>query len=207
MATTDRTFRILVGLDFSDTSERALEAALDLARRHAPVELHVATVIDEDDSLSPYRRSRESLVEIGDRVRDRLTALARKAAPDLRTIAHVRVGHAAEELAQLAAEVEADQIVVGTHGRRGLRRLLLGSVAEGVVRIAPCPVLVVRPKQASLDTGIPAPEPPCPKCVETRVRTEGKEWWCEEHRRQPEPAHRYAYSSVLDPESPPGHLL
>jgi nucleotide-binding universal stress UspA family protein len=57
----------------------------------------------------------------------------------------VRFGDAGDAIAQLASDIEADLVVVGTHGHRGLERLLLGSVAENVVRLAPCPVLVVRP--------------------------------------------------------------
>jgi hypothetical protein len=69
--------------------------------------------------------------------------------------------------------------------------LLLGSVAEGVVRLAPCPVLVVRPKD---ETGpLPSIEPPCPACVETRKKTDGKELWCARHKEHHIRAHTYHY--------------
>ena len=58
--------------------------------------------------------------------------------------AEVASGPAAETIVQIAQERAADLIVMGTHGRTGLRHLLLGSVAEKVVRLAPCPVLTVR---------------------------------------------------------------
>ena len=58
----------------------------------------------------------------------------------------VKVGVAWEEIVRLAAEEHADMIVMGTQGRTGLDRLLLGSVAERVIRQAPCPVLTVRPE-------------------------------------------------------------
>jgi nucleotide-binding universal stress UspA family protein len=57
----------------------------------------------------------------------------------------VRVGGAWSEIVRLATEEHADMIVMGTQGRTGLHRLLLGSVAERVIRQAPCPVLTVRP--------------------------------------------------------------
>jgi nucleotide-binding universal stress UspA family protein len=57
---------------------------------------------------------------------------------------HVVEGYAAEEIVRFAEEHHCDLIVIGTHGRTGLRRLLLGSVAEKVLRKAPCPVLTVR---------------------------------------------------------------
>jgi universal stress protein A len=56
----------------------------------------------------------------------------------------VRQGQSAEEIVRLATERKADLIVMGTHGRTGLARLLAGSVAESVLRTAPCPVLAVR---------------------------------------------------------------
>ena len=62
--------------------------------------------------------------------------------------AHVREAEPAAAIMDLATELGVDLIVVGTHGRRGLERLLLGSVAEAVVRRATCPVLVVPPARA-----------------------------------------------------------
>ena len=60
----------------------------------------------------------------------------------------VRISNApAQEIVDYAADIHADLIVVGTHGRSGVSRLLMGSVAEHVVRSAPCPVLVVRPSE------------------------------------------------------------
>ena len=56
------------------------------------------------------------------------------------------------EIAQLATDLEADLVIVGTHGRRALSRLVLGSVAEVAVRLAPCPVLVMRPKAIERST-------------------------------------------------------
>ncbi len=81
-------------------------------------------------------------------------------------VTHVMVESAAQQVAQLAADLEADLVVVGTHGRRGVPRLLLGSVAEMTLRLAPCPVLVVRRKSAL----VPAPslEPPCERCIHIR---------------------------------------
>jgi hypothetical protein len=87
-------------------------------------------------------------------------------------------------------------VVVGTHGRQGLERLLVGSVAEAVVRRASCPVLVVRPQgyEAAAEQA-PAPEPPCPDCVERRRETAGADWWCTAHGRAWVPPSRYAYTA------------
>ena len=104
-------------------------------------------------------------------------------------MAYLRFDAIAEEIAQLAADLEADLVVVGTHGRRGLSRLLLGSTAEATVRLAPCPVLVVRPK-AVPEMG-PRIDPPCPLCVEARRESGGNELWCEQHRERHGQRHTY----------------
>lgn len=60
---------------------------------------------------------------------------------------HVDTGDAAVKIVEMSAKLNADIVVLGTHGRTGLKRLLIGSVAEKVVRLAGCPVLVVREKK------------------------------------------------------------
>ncbi|HEX4475373.1 MAG TPA: universal stress protein, partial [Polyangiaceae bacterium] len=107
---------------------------------------------------------------------------------------HLRMTDATRAIVQLAVDIEADLVVVGTHSRSGLARFLLGSVAEGVVRLAPCPVLVVRAHGAEAATEGPRIEPPCPQCLETRRATEGKELWCERHREHHERAHTYHFT-------------
>jgi nucleotide-binding universal stress UspA family protein len=201
-------YRIVVGMDFSDTADQALHEALRLAERQAPAELHLAAVIDSDHAdLIPKAERHTSLVQIADDMRDRLAKRAHGALAPLKarrpeaappTVAHVRVGPIAEQLAALATELEADLVVVGTHGRRGVRRLVMGSVAEKTVRLAPCPVLVVRPRDFSALAGMPAIEPACPDCVTAREKTQGASWWCEVHLREPEPLHLYSRSHRVD---------
>jgi hypothetical protein len=103
-------------------------------------------------------------------------------------VTHIRVGPAADEIAQLCADLEADLLVVGTHGRRGVSRMTLGSVAEGVVRLAPCPVFVVR---AKLLVTVAAIEPPCTECVKARQATRGEQLWCEQHSERHGQRHTY----------------
>jgi nucleotide-binding universal stress UspA family protein len=71
---------------------------------------------------------------------------------EIRVETHLRDGDAAEEILRLADQVACDLIVVGTHGRSGLPRLLVGSVAEAVLRRARCPVLTVKTPAAALST-------------------------------------------------------
>lgn len=75
----------------------------------------------------------------------RKTALAAGIEPEIQSPEIVTGGyHVADAIAERAREWNASLLVIGTHGRRGVNRLLLGSVAEGVVRVAPCPLLLVR---------------------------------------------------------------
>lgn len=209
MAATSSPYRIVIGTDFSELANRALDEALALARNHGAAELHVVAVVESDhDRLIPLADRGHSLVEITDRVRVRLAAetvaaLARFAvsAPSSarpRTLAHVRVGQIAEQLASLAMEIAADLVVIGTHGRRGMQRFMMGSVAEKTVRLAPCPVLVVRPKDMRGMLGLPAILPPCPACVAARERSGGATWWCDVHVSTPEEPHTYSHSHRLE---------
>jgi hypothetical protein len=81
------------------------------------------------------------------------------------------------------------KIVVGTHGRHGIARWLLGSVAEGVVRHATCAVLIVPPAVAVAE--LPMIEPICPRCVEARKTSSQQELWCEQHRQRHAQRHTY----------------
>ena len=94
--------------------------------------------------------------------RERLTAIAEKVEEEsvgLRVSLHVAVGTPWREIVRLGNDLQADLLVVGTHGREGLDRVLLGSVAQSVVRKATCPVLVVRPKEPRV-ADVPEIEPP-----------------------------------------------
>ncbi len=197
--------RFVVGLDFSEFSKGAFDRALALAAREPSAEVHVIGVLglvatagragDVVETASGHEVEDAAL-----RLRDHVQALCddspvareRIGTGALRVVSHLRMGSPAEEIAQLAADLDADLVVVGTHGRRGLRRLLLGSVAEGAVRLAHCPVLVVRPKDHSGSRSeVPAIAPPCPRCVETRAVTQGAELWCEQHRGKHGQRHTY----------------
>lgn len=147
--------RIVVGVDYSPLAGVALVHALEGLDALNVVELHVVHV-----TRLPFvpvgvefgwedRDPGASLAEESERLRQYVEheLAATGARPGLeRVTLHVKVGHPAEGIARLAAEVDADMIVLGTHGRRGMRRWILGSVAEATIRIAGCPVLVVRRK-------------------------------------------------------------
>lgn len=147
-------YGIVVGVDFSELGALALREALILSRARASAQVHAAHIVtDEELEAVPGGSRIERLERVLGRVPATVWEHLERAAmsiegglPARRIWVHVRVGAPAKALAQVAIDYDADLLVVGTHGRRGLRRLLLGSVAERLVREAACPVLVVRPK-------------------------------------------------------------
>lgn len=138
--------RIVVGIDFSEESELALRHAIAMARGTGSevLMLHASTIVETTgDLVNEYR---ELLVEFQSDARDRLTELRERYQGQGVTVSHAVVdGTPAKAIPEAAGEVEASITAVGTHGRTGLRRLLLGSVAEKVVRRSENDVLVVRP--------------------------------------------------------------
>jgi nucleotide-binding universal stress UspA family protein len=182
--------KILVGHDFSTMGDRAVEVAVNLARAAGEADLHLVHVVSPAVAgieLAP-------VVDAGELVqnarRDLSVIVDKLAAPSgLHAFTHVLVGDARRDLPRLADENEVDLIVIGTHGRRGLDRMMFGSVAEHVVRFAPCSVLTVRPLKKSAADSI---EPPCAECTAVAVQTSGKETRCAAHHRHHPRAHTYS---------------
>jgi nucleotide-binding universal stress UspA family protein len=140
-------YRVCCAVDFSETSRAALEEAADLARR-AGAELTVIHVFEPPVGASGTVVPESALFEATRVELERKLELWRAEAEDLSGGAvrsRLVPGSAAQEVVRFAREGNFDLVVVGTHGRTGLRRLVLGSVAELVVREAGCPVLVVHP--------------------------------------------------------------
>ncbi|WP_428266059.1 universal stress protein [Haliangium sp.] len=205
----DQPFHIVVGFDFSEFSKLALAEALGLASLNERTVLHILGVLDDSSGLGPvvaetkvdYRTAEAVQAEIKKVVE---TKLEKYRPSDFQFFIHARLGTPAEEILTLADEVDADLVVVGTHGRSGLERLFMGSVAERVVRHARCPVLVMRSKPATEEGDDEAesdeayqPEPACPQCVVRRLETDGREWWCDEHAGSYVQPHRYSYRSGI----------
>lgn len=131
--------RILVPTDFSAPSEAALAYARGLANQFDAA-LHLIHIA-ENPFLRPVVTDRRSLEDAAVRwLQDRLTEDERRRG----AVAILeRSDEPANEILQYAKSADIDLIVMGTHGRTGLVRVVLGSVAEAVVRAAPCPVLTV----------------------------------------------------------------
>lgn len=141
--------RILVPLDFSVHSDRALAYATMLAQR-LEASLRLLNVVEP---LNAAALAGEGYLITVPELTDSMVKEARRRMADYRDIAppglvietDVAVGPAATTIAETAREQQCDLIVMGTHGRTGLAHLFMGSVAERVTRLAPCPVLTVRP--------------------------------------------------------------
>ena len=139
--------RILLPVDQSDQATAACELAIDLFEDGTLVLLHVIDPAEASFSAetaipnipdSWYEREKE-------RADEQFTELERLAsAAGVETERVVEVGKPAQTIVEKATEGEIDHIVMGSHGRQGVSRLLLGSVAENVVRRSPVPVTVAR---------------------------------------------------------------
>jgi nucleotide-binding universal stress UspA family protein len=134
---------VLVPHDFGDTSKTAMDYAISLARMFDAV-LDVLHVRDRADTVIPSQFPRELYEELETTVRERLLRITEldEAKPSLDF--HLRSGTVHAEILRFAREQQTDLIVMGTHGRGAVAHAVMGSVAETVVRTAPCPVLTVR---------------------------------------------------------------
>jgi len=142
-----RVKKILCPTAFDQNSVEALRLASRLSRQNKAT-LHLLHVIDEafpakTEVTAPFDKMEAA-------VQGRLERLAHQNIdPRVRHQLHVETGDAAAQILDVAKRVRADLIVMSTQGRKGLRRLVIGSVAERIVREAQCPVLTVRPTPRS----------------------------------------------------------
>ena len=164
--------RLLVPHDFSPCASRALSTAVELAKVHGselvlvhaselPANLPPETLVTPADATGPVRIDDYTMRG----ARQRLELIAEPLRHEgLAVRTHAVAGDVAEQILALANEIGADALVVGTHGRKGLSHLLLGSVAEKVVRLSPVPVLTVsaeaerRASERSSNSGTDATE-------------------------------------------------
>jgi nucleotide-binding universal stress UspA family protein len=141
--------RIMAAVDGSDTASRGLQEAIKLAKDQQ-AKFSIIHVIDlvvvfgagqfPGVYIGATRELAHETIE-----RARKSAIAAGLDPEIQSPEIVTSGyHVAETIAQAASDWKADLLVVGTHGRRGVSRWLLGSVAERIVRVAPCPLLLIR---------------------------------------------------------------
>jgi len=139
---------ILVPLDFSRASMEALDYAVAFAKQFQAA-IHLVHVHPADELSSAPGAGHLLLqsAEAIERLNEELAGIHRKHVSFCPENCHVRGGRPYQEIVELAREIDADLIVLATRGHTGLKRILLGSTAERVVRLAPCPILVVRQRR------------------------------------------------------------
>lgn len=142
--------KILVPVDFSEHSAAALRQAREISGRFDS-ELHVVTVVEPwppaaSMTAELYPLYRDYVLQAQARAATQLNELVATIAGSTRIQHSVRAGNVQQELVKYIEENQIDLVVLGTHGRTGLSHWLMGSVAEKVVRLAPCSVLVARSK-------------------------------------------------------------
>lgn len=147
--------KILCPIDFSEFTDETLLYALDIAKKY-DAELHLIHVIPNLNYFTPYESffTPENLIV----VEKNMEAEVNKDFEDIMKKIDVPVkkvvknGAAFVEIIDYAKSESIDLIIIGTHGRTGLEHILIGSVAERVIRKSPCPVLTVRPKSRQSKT-------------------------------------------------------
>jgi nucleotide-binding universal stress UspA family protein len=146
--------RILVPVDYSDHAEHAIGYARRIAAAYG-AGLDLLHVVDEAPRPGFYDEVGFSLdvieADIEKKARTEMIRLyGSSPGPDVDVRYHTIVGRAGEEIVRFAEEAGVDLIVIATHGLSGIGHLLMGSVAEKVVRLAPCPVFTVKSSAKSL---------------------------------------------------------
>ncbi|HUA36103.1 MAG TPA: universal stress protein [Candidatus Binataceae bacterium] len=135
--------KILCPVDFDDNSMCALETAASMAREHdgTVFVLHVVPMLIPPTGMPIYVDLYKGQEQTA---KEKLQEVARKRLAGLKYDLITRVGEPAQEILRCQRKVDADLVIMATHGRRGFSRFFLGSVAELVLREAPCPVLTVK---------------------------------------------------------------
>lgn len=141
--------KILCPVDFSKFTEEVIVYAADIAKQYG-AELHVLHVIPNLTYFTPYESflTPENLVAVEKNIQNEVERDFGKILKhvDMEIKKVVKTGVAFVEIIEYAKSEGIDLIVMGTHGRSGIEHILIGNVAEKVVRKSPCPVMTIRPK-------------------------------------------------------------
>lgn len=138
--------RILAPVDFDQSSLKALETAAKIAQEHGGT-VFVLHIVPVDIDVSGMPQYVDLIKRQENLDREKLTAIAKQHLAEVKWEILDEMGEPADVIAQVAAKLSADLIVMVTHGRRGLARLVEGSVAERLLRSSPCPILALRQEQ------------------------------------------------------------
>ncbi len=195
---------ILAAIDLDLSASMVLETAIreTLDRPGADLlVLHVFETLTADLS-TPSTNTEDAIEELKLCTQQAMQAYADAHANVVLPHAEVILvnGRPAHEIVWAAAHFDVEVVVVGSHSRRGVGRLLMGSVAEKVMRLAGCPVTVVREKLHDPKFKLAEIEPLCPACAEARAATSGATLWCSMHSQRYPRLH--VHSSGGRPDSP-----
>lgn len=141
---------VVCATDLSDASRCALDVAIEIACGGTPAQLHVLYVKEVAERIESAQQVMERWEERQRELHDQIeqetehVRALRGGVPELQISTVVRHGKVYREIVRYALEVQAETLVVGTHGRTGLGRVVIGSVAERVVHHAPCDVVVAK---------------------------------------------------------------
>ena len=205
-ATPSQPYIILAALALDETGELALREAARIAQQRPGSELHLVHVVLEEAPAA----SAMALVSLEQRLAAAPTLIRNYVEQvwtetPAKVVAHLRAGQPSRSILQAAVDINADIVVVGTHRRAGIKKLMLGSVAEQVLQHAHCPVLIALPKDYAGKSLSDTIQPPCPDCLEQRKATQGETYWCERHSRSYQKPHVYEPSDRRPSSVMPGH--
>lgn len=141
--------KILVPVDFSEFSKNALRYAAEFAQQNSSEVLYLIYVIEPIIYPADFSMGQVALpsveLEVNSKAKDELENLARKEIPEsLCYEIIIKTGKPFVEINETASEIDADLIIIASHGHTGVEQILFGSTAEKVIRKAPCPVLSLR---------------------------------------------------------------
>jgi nucleotide-binding universal stress UspA family protein len=170
---------IVAAVDGSAASDLVIDRAVVAARSLDGSEIHFVHVAEP---LLAGETPASTLAELVADGRSILANAVRRANESFggRVESHLSVDIAESGVLQAAADLEAELVIVGSHGHHRLERFVLGSVSRAVVDHARCTVLIARPSAYPART-TPAIDPSCPGCLETQRKTHGERLWCPEH--------------------------
>lgn len=194
--TATQLFRMVAGVDASDAAHAVIERAIDAAKRFDCDELHFLRVVPKRGN-GDLERAHDSLAAlVSEKLADFAPAEAGNGTKKLRARVHVSRGNPAEEILELAADVQAQLIVIGRHGESGRLRDRFGTVPSRVIRDATCTVLVEQPSEY-----VAQAEDTCEACAQVRRDTDGEQWFCDVHAD----GHEWKSSTVIASAFTPLH--
>lgn len=183
---TEDTKTVLVAVDYSTLAAIAVEHGVHWASQQKVESLHFIHVAKSSAASDLEREAQRKELQSW---LSKVLKSTGGVPEGVQVTAHLVHGQPATSIVQLASDLLADLVILGTHGRTGIARMAMGSVAESVVRSSGCPVLVAREK--SHHNSIPQIEAPCPRCVQARIASDGEAMWCQQHNEKHGRRHTY----------------